>query len=422
MKETNKDALERLFHDGLNSLRHEPDPEVWSAIRSRVKPSRKIGAFWIWSGTAMVGVLALGIGIRSLINDPVSDTPAQKATQQTITQRNGNTGNPSANPADIKPEQPAESWSPADHIPNVANPHFAEPPAEALPVTLPSSIASPSTPAVYPSENPQRIASRSPETFVPGTPALALSGLPFSINTNLLQPRPEDIPATDKYRPSPWSLSTGFGASQALLSNTSILMPNGSFTRNIANRNWGSWTSFNIQYAFGTNSYLRAGLEEYRYGLDVQQHYAGLINTVEYIDADRKTGFVRTYDSVGQFSHHNYRMVTVPLEYGMNIPTCKNWNIDWSVGLNIGRIYRQDAVLALGSYYSQETLNKGSNWITQTRISLGLSYRFHPQMQVYGRYALGYSLNPVYRNELFHERHHIQGMQFGIRFQLSKQN
>ncbi|HCS19197.1 MAG TPA: hypothetical protein DIW47_01305, partial [Bacteroidetes bacterium] len=57
MKEKSDD-LERMFREGLQDLKAEPDAAVWLAIQDAMKKRRRFWLFWSFTGIVAIGLVA----------------------------------------------------------------------------------------------------------------------------------------------------------------------------------------------------------------------------------------------------------------------------------------------------------------------------------------------------------------------------
>ncbi len=425
MKEQKLDDLERMFRDGLQDLKAEPDAAVWTAIQDATKKRRRFWLFWSFVGMVAIGLVATVL----LLNDAQVETLEKVGHGDVETRGHGDEetrGRGDEEMRGLRDEGNAivrhteRSRSTTDLPESTVNGQQStvngnEPRAQSLQPIAQVTVQY----AEHPTQRweirdvtvpPFQFGFDNEET------------IPFSLDhVSNYNPKP---PVKDTIKtPSPLKMTSPW----SVAFNPAILVPRiHSFGQegdvNYAKTNKpGMGISFglNLNYLWKEHWILRTGVDWSSYMLSGDHSYYGLTDTVEWIDRERNTGYQVVSKSRSWAFESRYQWIAIPLEVGRRQIIGKKLSWEWTLGAGVNYLYRYDKIAEANPYLAG--IDEGIQRLQlNVRAGFGVNYQLSGPWSTFVNVRYLYQPNNVYKSQLLKENHQMTGFGIGLKYQFKR--
>lgn len=452
MKEQKLDDLERMFRDGLQDLKSEPDAAVWLAIQDAMKKRRRFWFFWGLTGMVAIGLVAtMLLQNQSMDHGPLTIASGSEETRgpgdgvQNIEpkERHPEQANGSPEPGETPgrvegpepdsrhPEQANGSPEPGESSRRVERPepdsrHPAQANVSPEPGETPRRVEGPE-----PQErHPERANDNSEQVETPrrveGLNMITSLQIPFTypdltpinpVFVSAYQPKGKHDTDKTNNELSPWSLAFNPGL---LLPSIQSYGKKGDVNYEKTNESRpGISMALFLNYTFKEKWTLRTGLDWSSYTVSGNHRYFGKTDTVEWIDRKRNTGVQVIEKSRSWQFESQYQWIGIPVELGRRQTLGAGFSWDWTFGAGLNYLYSYDKI-AEGNKYLVGT-DEGIK-----RMQLSLLAGFGVNYQLFGPWSsfvnVQYRLQPnaLYASGLLREKHQILRFGIGLQYQFNR--
>ena len=415
MKEQNLDDLERMFKEGLQDLKAEPDEDVWIAIQAATKRRNRFWLFW-----SIGGMMAIGLVSVLLLQLP-SGQSGERDESSRLQDPSSKFQNPEPGNESRHPEQ-ANKFSGSENEPRrVDGPEAtrAEVPAAQQPT---ANSQQPTANSLQLTTNSQQLTANS-QQLTANIPSLTIPFLfqyeaPYSLVylAGYVPPvaNTGNPPADSSKAASPWSLGFNPGlllpavqsagkSGAVAYEKTNVAKPGISF-------------GINLNYTFKQQWMFRAGFDWSAYTVSGNQRYFGYTDTVEWIDRERNTGFLVLENDRNWKFESRYEWIGIPVELGRRQNFGSGFSWEWTIGGGINYLYRYGKI-ANGNNYLTEIDNSIKRLQLNVSAGFGVNYQLKGPWSTFVNVRYRYQPFNLYDSGLLMEKHQLLRFGVGVRYQ-----